>query len=376
MPSKMHNSPPKPGECLYAAKFGNFCHRPGLPEQNGLCYWHSPLPKTREKFIEEHEEGGSFEGVVIQGLDLSNLNLHQAELRGFTANLCTFDYSDLSRSFMDMAIFVECNFMHSDLNHIHANFTKFTNCYFYEANLESADLQQADLSNSGFDKANLRDAHIGLGGMIVVSGIGNPEQHRTRIEGASFQGADFQDIHLDESYRNAQNLQEPLKRVWLHEIKSQLQVAKSAATNDDKKKSLEILTQTIINRIPDLTVRNRDKRRLTDEIDLIVMNKSLALLAAGLGGPIFIECKNENKPVGSGVVKKLSGTMPHGGVGLIVTAKTLSKDAQQEMSLQMLANAARGLRLTFWDGEDLEDIVNGEEPEERLIERYYYILGL
>ncbi|MBW4421555.1 MAG: pentapeptide repeat-containing protein [Myxacorys californica WJT36-NPBG1] len=116
MSSKINTSPRKLGECLYPAKFGNFCHRPGIAELGGLCYWHSPCPKTREKFIEEHETGGSFEGVVIEGINLSNLNLHCAEFRGFTAHLCTFDNSDLSRSFMDMAIFTGCNFMHTDLN--------------------------------------------------------------------------------------------------------------------------------------------------------------------------------------------------------------------------------------------------------------------
>ncbi|MBW4421554.1 MAG: restriction endonuclease [Myxacorys californica WJT36-NPBG1] len=242
--------------------------------------------------------------------------------------------------------------------------------------MEGAGLQSADLSNSSFDKANLKNSHIGLGGMILFPGTGNVEQYRTCIEGASFQGADFRGIHLDAIYRTAPNLQEPLKRVWMHEIESQLEVANTAVTNDEKKKSLETLTEMIIGRIPNLTVRNRDRRRLTDEIDLIVMNKSLALLTAGLGGPIFVECKNENKPVGSGTVKKLAGTIPHGGIGLIVTTRTMSKDAQQEMRLQMLSNASRGLRLAFWDSKDLEDIVKGEEPEDRLIERYYHVLSL
>ena len=266
--------------------------------------------------------------------------------------------------------------MHADLNHIHAQGTKFISCILYDANLEGADLQNADLSNSSFDKANLRDSHIGLGGMILFPGTGNVEQHRTRIEGASFQGADFRGIHFDPFYRDAPNFQEPLKRVWMYEIETQLQIAKTAVTNDEKKKSLETLTQMITGRIPSLTVRNRDRRRLTDEIDLIVMNKSLALLTAGLGGPIFVECKNENKPVGSGTVKKLAGTIPHGGIGLIVTTRTLSRDAQQEMRLQMLSNASRGLRMAFWDSTDLEDIAKGEEPEDRFIERYYHVLSL
>ena len=104
MSTKINTSPPQPGECVYPAKFGNFCHRPGISEQGGLCYWHSSMPKTRENFVEEHETRGSFEGVIIKGLNLSNLNLHRVELRGFTAHLCTFDNSDLKRFALAFAL--------------------------------------------------------------------------------------------------------------------------------------------------------------------------------------------------------------------------------------------------------------------------------
>jgi uncharacterized protein YjbI with pentapeptide repeats len=370
---KLNTTPPSLGECRYDAKFGNFCHRPGLPEQGGLCYWHSRLPKTRERFIEEYQSGGPFEGVIISDLDLRNLNLEGVQLRGFTAYHCSFDNTNLREAFMDMAVFEGCNFIEADLHQARAAHAKFTNCIFYDANLEGANLLAADLTNSDFSKANLQGTHIGQPMLIIFPGLGNAHQYRTCIEGANFQGADFRGINLDPIYQDAPNLQEPLHRVWLNEIQSQLDVSKSAKTNKTKKETLEKLTQTIIEKIPDLKVHAVSKRRITDEIDLIVKNQSSTLLNAGLNGPIFVECKNVAKPVGSEVVSKLVSKVPHGGIGLIVTTKTLSKDAEEEISRQLL----KGIRLVFWDGSDLEKIACGDEtPEDRLIDRYYYVISL
>jgi uncharacterized protein YjbI with pentapeptide repeats len=370
---KLNTTPPSLGECRYDARFGNFCHRLGIPEQGGLCYWHSRLPKTRERFIEEYQSGGPFEGVIISSLDLRNLNLQGVQLRGFTAYHCSFDNTNLREAFMEMAVFDGCNFIEADLHQVRAAHAKFTNCIFYCANLEGSNLLAADLTNSDFSKANLQGSHIGQPVLIVFPGLGNAHQHRTGIEGANFQGADFRGINLDPVYQDAPNLQEPLYRVWLYEIQSQLDAAKTAQTNKQKKETLEKLTQIIIEKIPGLKVHAVSKRRTTDEIDLIVRNQSSTLVNAGLNGPIFVECKNVAKPVGSEVISKLVSKVPHGGIGLIVTTKTLSQDAEEEISRQLL----KGFRLVFWDGSDLEKISLGKDtPEDRLIERYYYVLSL
>nr|WP_322666439.1 pentapeptide repeat-containing protein [Dendronalium sp. ChiSLP03b]MDZ8209117.1 pentapeptide repeat-containing protein [Dendronalium sp. ChiSLP03b] len=373
MPAKMDIALPELGECRYNGKFGNFCHRPGIPSQGGLCYWHSNLPKTRDKFIEEYLSGGHFEGVVIAGMDLSNLNLQDAFLRGFTAYQCSFDRTNLSHAFMQMAVFEGCNFIEANLDHVIATHAKLTNCIFYKASIKSSDLLAADLTNSDFNQANLQDAYIGQPMLIVFPGLGNAEQYRTCIEGASFKGADFQNIHLDPIYLDAPNLQEPLKQVWLHKVQLQLEAAKHAKTNKQKKETLENLTKIILEKIPGLKVQYESKRRETDEIDLIVSNQSPVLLNIGLSGAIFVECKNEAKSVGSEVVFKLASKILPGNWGLIVTTNNLSRDAEKAIRNQHLRN----IKLVFWDKSDLEKISIGDNtPEERIIERYYYVLSL
>lgn len=373
MGAKMNVAIPEPGECKYDGRFGNFCHRPGIPSLGGLCYWHSNLPKTRDKFIEEYLSGGNFEGVIIARIDLSNLNLQGAFLRGFTAYQCSFDQTNLSHAFMNMAVFEGCNFIKANLNHVKATHAKLTNCIFYEANIESSDLLAADLTNSDFSQANLQDAYIGQPMLIVFPGLGNAEKYRTCIEGANFKGADFKNIHLDPIYLDAPNLQEPLKQVWLDEVQSQLNAATHAKTNKEKKETLENLTKIILEKIPGLKVQYESKRRETDEIDLIVSNQSQILLNAGLSGAIFVECKNEAKSVASEVVFKLASKIPPGGWGLIVTTNTLSRDAEKAIRDRHLQN----IKLVFWDKSDLEKISIGDgTPEERLIARYYYVLSL
>jgi uncharacterized protein YjbI with pentapeptide repeats len=374
---KLNITPPKSGECTYDGRFGNFCHRPGIPEQGGLCYWHSQITKNRQKFLEEYESGGSFEGVIVAGLDLSNLNLQGIYLRGFTAYRCSFDHSDLSKAWMDMAVFEGCNFIKANLRQVRAEFARLTKCNFYEANMEEADLLSANLANSCFDGVNLRNAKIGLAPMIIVPGLGNPDQYYTSINGASFRKADIRGIHLDSIYNKAANLQESLQKVWLSEIQPKMDKALAAKTNKEKKETLEKLVQELVTRIDGLKVYASSRRRMTDEIDIVVMNQSRVLMTAGLSGPIFVECKNQLKPIGSGVVSKFAGKIPQAGIGLLVTTGTLTKDAQKEMRLQILSHAARGLRLVFWDRTDLQRITKGDDkPEDRLIERYYYILSI
>jgi uncharacterized protein YjbI with pentapeptide repeats len=374
---KLSVAHPKSGECSYDGRFGNFCHRPGIPEQSGLCYWHSQITKTRQKFLEEYESGGSFEGVIVAGLDLSNLNLHAIQLRGFTAYRCSFDHSDLSKAWMDMAVFEGCNFIRANLRQIRAEFARLTKCNFWEANMEEADLLSANLTNSCFDGVNFQNAKIGLAPMIVVPGLGNPDQYYTCINGASFRNADMRGINLDHRYDKAANLQESLQKVWLSEIQPKMNRALAAKTNKEKKETLEKLVQDLVARIDGLKVFASNRRRMTDEIDIIVKNQSPVLITAGLGGPIFVECKNQLKPIGSGVVSKFTGKIPQAGIGLLVTTGTFTKDAQREMRIQTLSHAARGLRLVFWDRTDLQRITKGDDkPEDRLIERYYHVLSI
>jgi len=197
----------------------------------------------------------------------------------------------------------------------------------------------------------------------------------TRIDGASFEGADFRNIHLDEIYRDAPNLQEPLRQVWLHRVREQLDSAMDKSqSNAGKKRSLESLAVSILDGIPGLQVQSRDKRRKTSEVDLIVQNRSSLLVAAGLAGPIFVECKNVKGPVSAKDVRDFIGKLPPNSIGIVVTTDGLSRDAEGEMREH---NSEKGVRLLFWNHSDLERIANGEEtPENLFVERYYYALGL
>ncbi len=372
----MNTARPLPGECTFPATFGNYCHRAGIPEQRGLCFWHSKLPKTREQFIAEVQKSRTLEGVAIAYLDLSGLDLKRANMRGFTARNCEFNQADLSESRMDMATFECCNFLSANLQQIYAVGATLTTCIFAHANLSHANLLSANLTNSSFEGAILREARFGLAPFIVVPGIGNRKRHATQITGADFDGADLTGIEMDDVYRAAPNLQEPLQRVWYSKVREQLgQALARPQTNAEKKKSLETMAAIILEGIPGIKIDARDKRRATSEIDLIAANQSHSLLMAGLGGPIFVECRNvaSHRPVDAKSVRDFAGKLSPGVVGILITTGRLTKDAEKEVSK---ANS-KGVRLLFWNEVDLETIAAGKaSPEDCLIKRYSYVLGL
>ena len=172
-------------------------------------------------------------------------------------------------------------------------------------------------------------------------------------------------------------MQEPLTRVWLYEVKVQLNSALQATTNNQKKIGLEKLAEIILERVAGLSIHAKDKRQTTSEVDLIMQNRSVLLGTAGLGGPIFVECRNVTKPVDAKSVRDFAGKLPPDGVGIIVTTDDLTKDARLEMKNQISQNINRRIRLLFWNKDDLNSIANGEiTPEDLLIERYYTVLSL
>lgn len=363
--------------CTYPATYGNRCYRPGLPEQGGRCLLHSNLPKSKEQIAAGKMDSPGLEGVVISRMDLTHMDLSGSFMRYFTALRCDFSYSDLHHSEMQGATFDGCNFVQANLQEVFAQGARFINCVLSQADLSDANLTSAILLKSSFRQANLQRVKIGFDGMILYPGAGNYKQYYTQIEGSDFDGADLRDAQIDPMYRDAPNLQEPLRRVWLYSVKGQFDVVIGARTNKEKKDSLESLAGTLLEGISGLSVYAKDKRRTTSEIDLIVRNRSVVLATAGLSGPIFVECRNVSQPVGAKSIRDFAGKLPPDGVGIVITTNRLTRDAEKAMKDQIQQHISHRIRLLFWDRPDLESIVSGQSaPEDLFIERYYHVLSL
>ncbi|KAA3644145.1 MAG: pentapeptide repeat-containing protein [Chloroflexi bacterium] len=371
----MNQGLPEPGECNYYPRFGNYCHRPALSDQKGLCFWHSMLPKTQDEVVAEFRRSNSLEGVVIQQVDLSKVDLQGANMRGFTAIQCKFDHADLSRSVFSMATFNGCNFIHANLQGVRAVLANMVNCIFYEADLSQTNLRGANLTNSGFHDANMQGAMLGNPAMILAPGTGNPDQVFTLIEGASFDGADFTDIVLGPMYENAPQFREPLRQVWLKQARIQLELAlHRPQTNNQKKKTLTDLAALLLSNIAGLTIKARDKRRETDEIDLLIENRSTALSTAGLAGPIYGECKNISTAVSASATRDFVSKIGKGCIGIMITTNRLSKDAKKELKKR---NGENGNRLLYWELPALEAMANGDmSPEDQFVESHYDVHSL
>jgi hypothetical protein len=90
-----------------------------------------------------------------------------------------------------------------------------------------------------------------------------------------------------------------------------LDAVRTAATNDEKKKTLERLVRVVFERLSYLQVKYTDLRTASSEIDLIVENRGCAqhTLFDEFGRHFLVECKNWASPVGAKEVRDFVGKL-------------------------------------------------------------------
>ena len=106
--------------------------------------------------------------VNLSGLQLENINLHQADLSGANLNRCylydadfqeaNLHQANLSRAGLIGASFHKANLSSANLNRAYLGHSDLSHACFTQANLEDADLHLAILSGATFDRANLARA--------------------------------------------------------------------------------------------------------------------------------------------------------------------------------------------------------------------------
>jgi len=151
-----------------------------------------------------------------------------------------------------------------------------------------------------------------------------------------------------------------------------LKKTKSAGTNDEKKKTLETLAETLFDSIKDFTVLPSVRTSKT-EIDRIIRNYSDHPLLRDLGRYILIECKNWADPVGAPVLRdfkaKIEDHRCYTGILLSrsgITGKGV-KDAKGEIRD---AYKVKGISILVISESDLDEIANGKNPISILESKY------
>jgi hypothetical protein len=86
------------------------------------------------------------------------------------------------------------------------------------------------------------------------------------------------------------------------QVQKAVQAVDSAETKDAKGKSLEHLMRLLFEAVEEFTVRECNARTETEEIDLVLDNKSKQSPWDREGALILVECKNWSKPCGKNEV--------------------------------------------------------------------------
>jgi Holliday junction resolvase-like predicted endonuclease len=153
---------------------------------------------------------------------------------------------------------------------------------------------------------------------------------------------------------------------------------KKARTNKEKKETLENLAVFLFGSIDRIRVIDKNVRTSAEEIDLILKNESTNPFWHQLGDPLLVECKNWNKKIGTSEVIVFKDKLETQGlkVGILVAINGLTGTKRKDAILKIREYRQREFRIIVLTGEDIEDICKGENPTDKLQEKYYDLFKL
>ena len=156
-------------------------------------------------------------------------------------------------------------------------------------------------------------------------------------------------------------------------FKEILEKAKTASTNDEKKKTLEDLAEIIVKQIEGLEVIDRDVRSSAEEIDLLVSNESENAFWTRRSSPFLLECKNWSVPVGSKEIRDFAGKMESAGVrtGILITLSRITGNEYKDARLLIRECRQKRMHIVVLENDDLLEIAKGIHPHDKIKEKFY-----
>ncbi len=176
------------------------------------------------------------------------------------------------------------------------------------------------------------------------------------------------------SFKN--NINHELFKIDREELREMLIKVEEAKTNQEKKETLEALTEYLFTSIFGITSSGRNIRTKTAEIDVLLKLKSPILtfhpLFKEIGTHIMIECKNWNKNVGAKTIRNFASLLESYKVkfGCFLVKKHITEEAWQTI-LNIFKQ--RDLIIVVLTLRDIENIINGANLIDILEEKYEHI---
>lgn len=165
--------------------------------------------------------------------------------------------------------------------------------------------------------------------------------------------------------KGKQTISKPLRSLLERAWKNVLM----AKTPVDKWRSLEQLAENLLALVPGLKKVGKNVRIEAQELDLVVANEVEGLFWERLGTPIILECKNWTERVGAPLVRDLVRKMREVKTALLVTVNGVT--SKSGAWTEILEARKEGKFILVLDAGDIERIIQSEDLEETLIERFY-----
>ncbi len=143
-----------------------------------------------------------------------------------------------------------------------------------------------------------------------------------------------------------------------------------SASNHEKGKALEDLTEYFLTCVPGLATFSRNLRTGTEEVDIVIKNQGSGFWR-DVGNPFIVECKNLSGPVDAKTIRDFRGKLENKrlGSGLIVTTNRFTRDAKMEMEKAMLLG---GIIIISLDVRHLDEIASDHERICEVLESRFY----
>lgn len=117
-------------------------------------------PESMPKYSDKNPVGLSFYDAILEGEDLSFLDLERTFFNGSDVKKCNFKKSKLKESNLCWNDFTNTNFSYADLSGSDLRAANFKNVRFIKTNLSNADLRQSSFDNCNFTSANMKGAKL------------------------------------------------------------------------------------------------------------------------------------------------------------------------------------------------------------------------
>jgi len=156
------------------------------------------------------------------------------------------------------------------------------------------------------------------------------------------------------------------------EYKKLLNAMENAQTNEEKGKSLEEVTQYLMERIPGVEVIGRAIQCDIEEIDLVLWNSQIDDVLRGWDSIILVECKNWSTKVAASKVEWFINKLRRRGVsnGIFVASEGITGGSLRAAGALIMEVLREKIRVIVITKSDLESITNIEHLRRMIKTKY------